>query len=246
MIAAGVPGERKRRIATLALWSIVVAFVVLGFKAAAWWITGSVALYSDALESTVNVIAAFAAYWAIQVSHKPADDDHPFGHHKAEYFSAVLEGVLIVVAALLILTEVWRSWQNAAPLEQPWKGLAVNGVATIINGVFVALVTGLLRLNEIAEMTNIGTLSAFIVVAIGVWILRAQRPELKRGFTAPLLPLTATVTIVSCAYMMWALDGLTWKLFGAWCVIGLVVYFAYGLNHSVIRPGSAPDANAQV
>jgi APA family basic amino acid/polyamine antiporter len=109
-------------------------------------------------------------------------------------------------------------------------------------------VTGLLRLNEIAEMTNIGTLSAFIVVAIGVWILRAQRPELKRGFTAPLLPLTATVTIVSCAYMMWALDGLTWKLFGAWCVIGLVVYFAYGVSHSVIRPGSAPEpnANAQV
>ena len=83
----------------------------MGLKFVAWWITGSVALYSDALESIVNVIAALAAFWAIRVSHKPADHDHQHGHHKAEYFSAVLEGVLIVVAALLILVEVWRAWR---------------------------------------------------------------------------------------------------------------------------------------
>lgn len=123
----------KQRVASLALWSIVIAFAVLGLKAVAWMMTGSVALYSDALESTVNVIAAFAAFWAIRVSHKPADDDHPFGHHKAEYFSAVLEGVLIVLAALLIIAEVWRTWQNPASLEQPWQGLAVNGLASLIN-----------------------------------------------------------------------------------------------------------------
>ena len=126
----------KQKIAALAFWSIVVAFLVLGLKAVAWCITGSVALYSDALESTVNVIAAAAAFWAITVSQKPADEDHPFGHHKAEYFSAVLEGVLIVLAALLILNEVWRSWQNPAPIEQPWQGLAVNGVATVVNAVW--------------------------------------------------------------------------------------------------------------
>ena len=100
--------------------------------------TGSVALYSDALESIVNVIAAAAAFWAIQVSHKPADQDHPFGHHKAEYFSAVLEGVLIGVAALLILVEVARNlarrrrcstsrgqgWRSTASprVDQRWSG----------------------------------------------------------------------------------------------------------------------------
>jgi divalent metal cation (Fe/Co/Zn/Cd) transporter len=99
----------KQRIRRLAAWSIVVAFGVMGLKFVAWWMTGSVALYSDALESIVNVIAGFAAFWAISVSHKPADRDHQYGHHKAEYFSAVLEGVLIVVAALLIMGEVWRS-----------------------------------------------------------------------------------------------------------------------------------------
>ena len=74
----------KSKVATLAAWSIVVAFGVMGLKFIAWRMTGSVALYSDALESIVNVIAAAAAYWAITVSNKPADTDHPFGHHKAE------------------------------------------------------------------------------------------------------------------------------------------------------------------
>ncbi|RWM12224.1 cation diffusion facilitator family transporter [Mesorhizobium sp.] len=136
MTAAAAKAATRQKVARLAFWSIVVAGVVLALKVVAWYITGSVALYSDAAESIVNVIASAAAFWAIQVSYKPADQDHPFGHHKAEYFSAVLEGVLIVVAALLILSEVWRSWQHPAPLEQPWTGLAVNGVATIFNAIW--------------------------------------------------------------------------------------------------------------
>lgn len=123
----------KERIRRLALCSIFVALGVMGLKYVAYHLTGSVALYSDALESVVNVIASAAAYWAIRVSQKPADSDHPYGHHKAEYFSAVLEGVLIVLAALLILREVWMAWQMPAPLDQPWEGLAINGLATVIN-----------------------------------------------------------------------------------------------------------------
>ena len=123
----------KEKIQRLALWSIFIAFGVMGLKYLAYHLTGSVALYSDALESVVNVIAAAAAFWAIRVSHKPADQDHPYGHHKAEYFSAVLEGVLIVLAALLILREVWFTLQEPRPLEQPWLGLAVNGAAAAIN-----------------------------------------------------------------------------------------------------------------
>jgi len=129
----------KQNIRRLAAWSIVVALGVMLLKFVAWRMTGSVALYSDALESIVNVIAAAAALWAISVSHKPADSDHQFGHHKAEYFSAVLEGVLIVVAALLIIAEVWRAWQNPAPLEQAWEGLAVNALAAAVNGAWAAL-----------------------------------------------------------------------------------------------------------
>lgn len=129
----------KRTIIRLAAWSIVIGFGVMALKFVAWHLTGSVALYSDALESIVNVLAAAAALWAISVSHRPADEDHQHGHHKAEYFSAVLEGVLIVVAALLILFEVWRKWQVPSIIDDPWVGLAINAGAAAINGIWATI-----------------------------------------------------------------------------------------------------------
>jgi cation diffusion facilitator family transporter len=123
----------RSRIALLAAWSIPVALAVMALKFAAWWITGSVALYSDALESIVNVIAAVIALWAIRVSYLPADENHPFGHHKAEYFSAVVEGAMIIVAALLICREAFIALETPRPLERPWPGLAVNAVAGVFN-----------------------------------------------------------------------------------------------------------------
>lgn len=129
----------KQRIRRLAFASIFVAFGVMALKFAAWRVTGSVALYSDALESIVNVIAAAAAYWAIRVSHKPADADHPHGHHKAEYFSAVTEGVLIVLASLLIMHEAAAALQAPRLMEEPVLGLAINGVAAVVNAAWALL-----------------------------------------------------------------------------------------------------------
>jgi cation diffusion facilitator family transporter len=113
-----------------------VAVVVMALKFAAWRITDSVALYSDAVESIVNVVAACIALWAIRVSHLPADENHPFGHHKAEYFSAVVEGAMIIVAALLIFREAFFALEAPAPLEKPWPGLAINAVAGVLNAVW--------------------------------------------------------------------------------------------------------------
>lgn len=159
----------KKQVITLAYWSIVVAVGVLGLKLVAWWITGSVALYSDALESIVNVVASGAALWAITVSHKPADRDHQHGHHKAEYFSAVLEGVLIVVAALLILVEVWRSFQHPTQIEQPWSGLAVNGLATVINGFWALLLMRVGRTARSPSLTADGRhIMTDVVTSVGV------------------------------------------------------------------------------
>ena len=129
----------KQRIRRLAFASIFVAFGVMGLKFAAWKVTGSVALYSDALESIVNVIAASVAYWAIRVSHKPADADHPHGHHKAEYFSAVVEGVLIALASLLIMREAWAALQAPRLMEEPVLGLAINGLAAVANAIWATV-----------------------------------------------------------------------------------------------------------
>jgi cation diffusion facilitator family transporter len=118
---------------TLARGSVVIGLVVLGLKYFAYYLTGSVALLSDAIESIVNVATAVVALLAIRWSSQPADDEHPYGHHKAEYFSAVIEGVLIIVAALSILREAHFGFLSPRSLEAPWAGLAVNGVAGFIN-----------------------------------------------------------------------------------------------------------------
>lgn len=118
----------------LAYGSVAVALVVLALKAVAWRLTGSVAIMSDAMESIVNVATALAALWAVRVAAMPADEDHPFGHHKAEYFSSVLEGVLIVIAALLILSEAISAWQTPRAIESAGMGLAVILGASALNG----------------------------------------------------------------------------------------------------------------
>ena len=154
---------------SLAQASIAVGFVVLGLKYLAYYLTGSVALLSDAIESIVNVVTAIVALLAINLSAKPADDEHPYGHHKAEYFSAVLEGVLIVLAAALILREAYAGYLAPRLLDAPWLGLAVNGVATIINAGWAwALVTRGRTLRSPALVADGRHLFTDVVSSIGV------------------------------------------------------------------------------
>ncbi len=120
----------------LALGSIGVGIVVLGLKTLAYALTGSIALYSDAVESIVNVVAAMSALVAVHMAGRPADSNHPYGHHKAEYISAVVEGVLIVLAALAILREAWMGFQAARLLTVPVEGLLVNALAGGLNALW--------------------------------------------------------------------------------------------------------------
>lgn len=153
----------------LAIGSLVVGFVVLGLKMLAYWITGSVALFSDALESTVNVATAFAALIAVQVASRPADANHPYGHHKAEFFSAVLEGVMIVIAALLIFKEAVEGLVQPAVLDAPLEGLAVNLGATVINGVWAYVLVTYGRRNKSPALVADGKhLVTDVVTSVGV------------------------------------------------------------------------------
>lgn len=113
--------------------SLAFAGVVFGLKWLAYMLTGSVALYSDALESIVNIVAAGTALIAVQVSRRPADNNHPYGHTKAEYFSAVLEGVLIVLAAIAIVREAWPRLLAPQPVQALSAGLLMALGASGIN-----------------------------------------------------------------------------------------------------------------
>ena len=121
---------------SIAIGSILVGIVVLAMKFGAWWYTGSVALYSDALESTINVAAAFIAYGALRVSAKPADANHPYGHQKIEYISAVFEGALILLAALAVLHEAYNAYISPRPVKLEPIGIGLNMLASLINGLW--------------------------------------------------------------------------------------------------------------
>ncbi len=155
----------------LAIGSVVVAILVLVTKTAAWWITGSVALLADALESVVNIAAAVAALVAITYSALPADDNHPYGHAKAEYFSAVLEGALIIVAAMLILNESWKSFVTPRAPEQIGLGLAISAVASGVNAGWAALLMRRGRaLRSPALIADARHLWSDVVTSVGVVI----------------------------------------------------------------------------
>jgi cation diffusion facilitator family transporter len=115
--------------------SVVVALATIVLKTAAWGATGSVGLLSDALESLVNLAAALFALLMVTVAAQPADAEHPYGHHKAEYFSAGFEGVLIVAAALAIVWEAVGRFAHARPLESLGLGVALSVAASVLNGV---------------------------------------------------------------------------------------------------------------
>lgn len=124
------------RLMRLAFGSILIALVVLGLKLLAWWWTGSVALYSDALESGVNVATACGAFLALTYARRPADRTHPQGHMKAEYLSSVFEGALIAVAAVMIVWEAIAALVAPQPVDWPPLALLVSGLATSINAIW--------------------------------------------------------------------------------------------------------------
>lgn len=165
----------------VAIASIGVALAVMGIKYVAFLITGSVALFSDAMESIVNVLTAIAALIAIRVGAQPPDRRHPFGHHKAEYFSAVLEGTLIIVAAMLIFHEAYGALRAPRELANPGLGLFINAIATAINGVWAWVLINRGRAWKSPALdgdgwhlfsdviTSLGVLAGLILVTLTGW-----------------------------------------------------------------------------
>ncbi len=108
-------------------------------------------------------------------------------------------------------------------------------VTTILTGAFVAFFAAFANINEVIELTNIGTLFAFVLVAIGVLILRIRNPELHRPFRVPFIWFVAPAAVLSCGFLMFQLPRITWERFGLWMFAGLIIYFLYGARHSIAR-----------
>jgi cation diffusion facilitator family transporter len=114
--------------------SVAVAVATIVLKTGAWWFTDSVSLLSDALESLVNLAGAMFALTMVTIAAQPPDEAHPYGHHKAEYFSSGFEGVLILAAALGIVVAAVQRWLQPRELEQLGLGLGLSVVASLLNG----------------------------------------------------------------------------------------------------------------
>ena len=161
--------------------SIAAAIATIALKTFAWWITGSVSLLSDALESLVNLAGASFALWMILITRVPADEEHPFGHGKAEYFSSAFEGVLIFGAALAIIVTAVQRLLVPQDLEAIGLGLVYSALSTAINyGVAIALRNAGVRFQSIAleadskhlmtdVWTSVGVVAGLLIVAMTGW-----------------------------------------------------------------------------
>ncbi len=161
--------------------SIAAAVVTIALKFGAYVLTGSVGLLSDAAESIVNLVAAFVALLALHVAAQPADADHHFGHSKAEYFSAVVEGLMIFVAAVFILLTSVQRFLHPQPLENVGIGLAISVVASVINGVVAMVLLRAGRAHHSITLvadgkhlltdvwTSVGVVVGVLLVALTSW-----------------------------------------------------------------------------
>lgn len=177
------PRERAKPVdLTRFAWlAIAAALVTIVLKTVAWQVTGSVGLLSDAAESLVNLVAAIVALVALRVAIMPADKNHHFGHSKAEYFSAALEGLMIFVAAAVILASSIERFLNPRPLENIGIGLGVSAVASVVNGlVAVVLLRAGAKHRSITltadgkhlmtdVWTSVGVVAGVLLVAVTGW-----------------------------------------------------------------------------
>jgi cation diffusion facilitator family transporter len=170
-------------LAPYAWLSIAAALATMALKGVAAWITGSVGLLSDALESFVNLGAALLALWMLRVAAEPPDEKHPFGYSKAEYFSAVVEGGLIVAAATAIIGTAMPRLLAPQPIEAFGLGLAISLVATAINlGVALTLLRASKQHHSVAleadahhlftdVWTSLGIVAGVGAIALTGWLI---------------------------------------------------------------------------
>jgi cation diffusion facilitator family transporter len=165
------------------MWaSVVVAIMTITLKTLAWWITDSVGLLSDAMESLVNLASAVFGLVMVTVAARPADAEHPYGHHKAEYFSSGFEGILIIVAAIGIIWTASHRIFDPQPIEQVGLGLALSIISSVLNGLLAWVMFGAAKTHRSIAMeadakhlvtdvwTSVGVVMGIGLVSLTGWL----------------------------------------------------------------------------
>jgi len=183
--------------------SIGAAIITITLKTLAYYVTGSVGLLSDALESIINLVAAVFALFMLKLAEKPADKDHLYGHTKAEYFSSIFEGVLIVIAALTIGYSGIERMFNPQPIQDAILGIGISAISTLIN---LTVAMTLLKVGNkynsitlVADghhlMTDVWT-SVGVVAGVGlVWLTNIQIID-------PIIALVVAGNIIRTGYLI--------------------------------------------
>ncbi|WP_199065585.1 cation diffusion facilitator family transporter [Chitinimonas sp. BJB300] len=183
----------------MAMLSIAAACITLGLKFLAYHLTGSVSLYSDALESFVNLAAAIAGLVALSIAAKPADREHPWGHEKAEYFSSGFEGALIIIAAISIVYESLHKLMHPTPMESIGWGIVISMLATAVNaGTAIALLRYAKRHDSITLEADAHHLLSDVWTSLGVAIALGLLMLLPPSwaFLDPLIAILVAINIL--------------------------------------------------
>lgn len=193
----------RRTLERMMLLSVVAALITMALKAAAAAVTGSVGLLSDALESGVNLVAALVGLWAVRMASRPPDLGHHFGHGKAEYLSAAVEGTMILVAAGAILWTSVGRLIDPAPIDQPGLGLAVSAVAAAVNLVVgLALIRVGARERSAALSADGRHLLTDVVTSAGVLVGVALVAILGWEVLDPIIALLVGLQILRTGYLL--------------------------------------------
>lgn len=162
--------------------SVLVALLTIALKTAAWWVTGSVGLLADALESVVNLASALFGLWMVAIAEAPADEAHPHGHHKAEYFASGFEGAMIVLAAVAIVWAAWPRLFNPQPVGTLDWGLGLSVLSSALNGLLAWVMLRAARVHRSIALeadgrhlitdvwTSAGVVLGLVAVALTGWL----------------------------------------------------------------------------
>jgi len=200
--------QHPRSLTRYAWLSIAAALITIVLKAAAYFLTGSIGLLSDALESTVNLASAIVALIALRIVTRPANDEFTFGFSKVEYFASGFEGGMILLAAISIIMSALPRLLNPVPLEQVGLGLAISLIASLINlGVSLVLISAGKRHNSITLeadgrhlMTDVWTTAGVLIGISLVWLTGYERLD-------PIIALLVAVNILFTGYRLLVRSG---------------------------------------